>query len=230
MKIRSPVIASGGGSLAGLTLSRNRGGLYLRGRANPVNPASGPQVELRTIFGNLSTRWQSLTDAQRDAWKTYAENVTVKNTLGEDITLTGHQMYIRNNTARVQAGLDEVDDGPTTFSHDVLSPVTLNLNAADNSIAVTFEETDDWVDDDDGGLLVYGSREKAPTINFFKGPYIFTGIEQGDSGTPPTSPATFTSEFAFTDGNVAFFRIFSVRGDGRISPVQFVGPELIVTT
>lgn len=215
--------------MAGLTLSRNRGGLYLRARANPVNPASGPQVEIRTIFGNLSTRWQSLTDAQREAWKTYAENVTVTNSLGEQITLTGHQMYVRNNTARVQAGFSPVDDGPVVFASDVLSPVSVVLDAGTSNIVVTFEETDEWVDEDDAGLLVYGSRQKAPTINFFKGPYRFAGIIEGDSITAPTSPQPIASLFAFDDGNAAFVRVFTVRADARISPVQFIGPTTIVT-
>lgn len=230
MKIRSPIIAAGGGSLAGLTLSRNRGGIYLRARANPVNPSSGPQVAIRTIFGNLSTRWQSLTDTQRDQWTTYAINVTVTNSLGEQITLTGHQMYIRCNAARMQAGLDPIDDGPTIFSMDSLSPVSVAFDATDQGLSVTFDITDDWVDEDTGGLLVYASRQKAPTINYFKGPYRFTGIVQGDAITPPTSPADMDSLFALTEDNAAFARVLSVRADGRISPVQLIGPNVIIAT
>lgn len=229
MKIRSPIIASGGGSLAGMTLSRNRGGLYLRGRSNPVNPSSGAQVEIRTYFGNLSTRWQSLTDAQREAWTTYAQNVTVKNSLGEDITLTGHQMYIRNNTARLLAGFNEVDDGPTEFSSDVLSPVSISADGPGDQFSVTFEETDDWVDEDDAGLLVYGSRQQAPTINYFKGPYRFAGVIEGDSVTAPTSPQVLDSIFELDGGNSVFCRVQSVRADGRVSPVQFIGPITITS-
>lgn len=211
--------------MAGLTLSRNRGGLYIRARANPVNPASAPQVEIRTIFGNLSTRWQSLTADQRDAWTTYAINVTVTNSLGEQITLTGHQMYVRNNSARMQVGLDPIDDGPIVFASDVLSPVAISVASATDIITVTFEATDDWVDEDDAGVIVYGSRSLAPTINFFKGPYRLAGIIQGSSTTPPTSPdATLTAIFTASPNNNTGFRILSVRADGRISPVQFVGP------
>jgi hypothetical protein len=212
--------------MAGLTLSRNRGGLYIRARANPVNPASAEQTAVRTIFGNLSTRWQSLTDDQREAWTTYAINVTVTNSLGEQITLTGHQMYIRNNSARMQVGLSPVDDGPIIFASDVLSPVACSVATADDAISVTFEATDDWVGDSDGGLLVYSSRSVSPTINFFKGPYRAAGIILGDDTTPPTSPdATLTAMFTASVANNTGFRVLSVRGDGRISPVQFVGPN-----
>lgn len=228
MKIRSPVIAAGGGSLAGLTLSRNRGGIYLRARATPVNPATGPQTLVRTAFGNLSTQWQSLTDVQREAWTTYAINVPVTNSLGESITLTGHQMFVRNNTARVATGLSAVLDGPVVFASDVLSPVNGVVLAASNNIGVVFEETDAWVGEDDAALMIYASRQKAPTINYFKGPYNFVGAILGDSVTPPTSPDTnFDNQHAQDVGNAVFLRFFSIRADGRISPVQFDGPNVV---
>ena len=228
MKVRYSILADASGSLGGLVASHNRGGQYLRGRVVPTNPSSGPQVEMRTIFGNLASAWQTLTDTQRDAWTTYAINVPITDSMGDPLTLTGQQMYVRNNSARIQAGLARVDDGPVIFSLDSLSPVGLVGSAAADNYSVTFEETDAWVPEVGAGLLIYGSRELADTINFFKGPYRFMGIIVG-AVVPPTSPDTsLTSLFALTEGNVIFNRALSVRADGRISATQLIGPNVIV--
>lgn len=228
MLFKSGVISSASGSFGGLTASRNRSGMYLRARAIPVNPSSGFQVTLRTIFGNLSSAWATLTVDQRAAWTTYADNVPVKNPLGDSLILTGQQMYIRCNTARVQAGLSRIDNGPTVFSLDSLSPVSVIADASANGLTVAFEATDAWVDEDDAAMLVYGSDQKSPTINFFKGPYRFGDAELGDSTIAPTSPFALINPFALSLGNHQFTRVLSVRADGRISAVQFVGPNVIV--
>lgn len=228
MLFKSGIITAASGSLGGLTASHNRGGQYLRARVIPTNPSSGPQVAIRAIFGSLATAWQTLTDDQRAAWTTYAINVPVINRLGDPINLTGQQMYIRNNTAAVQVGLPRVDDGPTIFASDALSPVTLLPVETNNLIGVEFDTTDEWANEAGGALLVYASRQKAATVNFFKGPYRFAGTVDGADPVPPTSPATnITNVFEQSLLNVMFGRVLSVRVDGRISPVQFIGPNLI---
>ncbi len=227
MRFKSALVTTVGGSIGGMTGSRNRAGLYLRARAIPVNPNTGFQVTIRAIFGNLSARWGTLTDAQRDAWTTYAINVTTQDRFGDAQTLTGHAMYVRNNTARVQAGLDPVDDGPVVFSMDSLSPIGFQSSAAADELSIDFVEADDWVGEDDAGLLIYGSRQVAPTINYFKGPYRFTAFIAGNLALPPTTPSVEDSLFALDVGNASFCRFQSVRADGRVSPIQRVGPVII---
>ena len=227
MLVRFSILAAASGSMGGTTAAHNRGGAYIRARTVPTDPASGFQVTMRTILGNLATAWQVITEAQRDAWTTYALNCPITNPLGDPVTLTGQQMYVRCNAARVQAGLARVDDGPIIFAMDSLSPVTIApLDTADE-LGVGFVEADDWVDEDNAGLLLYGSRQFAPTINFHKGPYRFTSIIEGDAITPPTTPSAETSVFQLDQDNVVFCRVLSVRADGRISPSQFIGPNII---
>jgi len=225
MLFKSGVIASASGSFGGMTVSRGRSGMYMRNRSIPVNPASGAQVSVRAIFGNLSARWSTLTAAQRTAWETYAGNVPVINKLGDQIFLTGQQMYVRCNATRQVTGLAVVDNGPTAMTGATLSATTASVSATGNTISVTFETTDPWVDEDDAALAVYISTDKGVGVNYHRGPYRLAGKIDGDSSTPPTSPdATLTSPFTHTVGNNTFFRFVAVRADGRISAVQFRGP------
>ena len=228
MIFQSGIITRGSGSFGGLTLSHNRSGMYFRSRVTPVNPGTGQQLAVRNAFSTLSTAWQqALTKVQRDAWTTYGINVPVTGKLGDPLTLTGQQMYIRCNTPRLQAGLPRVDDGPIVFAHDSLAPVVVSTVAGPDLLDLLFDDTDAWVNEDDAALLAYGSRQQALSINFFKGPYQFADLVAGDSGTPPTTPASVTSPFALDVGNAVFVRLFSSRADGRLSPVQHIGPTTI---
>jgi len=146
--------------------------------------------------------------------------------LGSPLVLSGQQMYIRCNTPRIQVGLPRVDDGPTVFAHDSIGLVGIAPAGGVRIVPVTFDDADLWCDEDDAALLVYVAREQAESINFFKGPYQFAGRVDGDSVTPPTSPDSVTSAFDVTADNAIFARAFSSRADGRLSPVQFIGPTL----
>ncbi len=211
------------GSLGGITAARNKGGQYLRARVVPVDPGSPAQTTLRTIFASLNVAWQTiLTQVQRDAWITYAANVTVVNRIGETVNLTGQNMYVRSNTPRVQAGFGRIDPGPTSFNLGEFTDVTIGIVGGTSNIDVTFDNTDAWANEDDAIMMVLASREQAPSIQFFKGPYRFAGTIDGNSITPPTSPAAVTSDFPYTAGNRGFAQVRVSRADGRLSVAQRV--------
>jgi hypothetical protein len=73
-------------------------------------------------------------------------------------------------------------------------------------------------------MFGYISRPQNITKNFFRGPYRYAGKIEGDSVTPPTSPATLVSDFPYAAGQRAFLRVRVSRADGRLSNVQYAGP------
>lgn len=218
MIFKSQFLQQASGSLGGVTYSHNRGGMYTRQRSIPTNPNSPQQQAVRAIFGSLSILWQStLTSAQRSAWTDYAAVISWLNALGDGITLTGQQMYVRCNTPRIQAGLARVDDGPTVGNLGDYTNPSFAYDSANSEMDVTFDNTDSWANEDDSAMLIYTSRQRAPTINFFKGPYQLAGIIAGDSVTPPTSPAAIAAPFVCAAGNRCFARAIVTRADGRLS-------------
>ncbi len=172
MKFKSQVFTAVSGSIGGITYARNRGGLYTRARAIPVNPNSTDQQIVRANFAFLVDQWtNTLTDTQRAAWTTYAENTPVTDRLGDQITLTGQQMYLRNNSIRLRDGLAVVQEGPSGGGGIPLSPVTLLITVT--VFNLLFDDTDSWAYEDAGGLIVQNSRQLQSTINFFRAPYRF---------------------------------------------------------
>lgn len=226
MLIKSQLVTQISGSVGGLTGSHNRGGMYIRARAIPVNPNTAEQQEVRNALSELLGRWQSvLTTGQRNGWTDYATSTPVTGKLGDPITLSGINMYMRSNVPRVQAGLDPVDTRPpfNNFGNAPTGVGITNISAGGGDADITFG-ADDWVDEDGSALLVRLSRPVDVTVNYFKGPYRLAAVVEGDGNTAPTSPTTVTLPFAAPVGSTIRGTARVTLADGRLSPsVTFQG-------
>lgn len=216
---KSQIVTQASGSVGGVTMSRAKGGMYLRARSMPVNPNSPYQAAVRAAQGLLAQRWQTtLTDVQRSGWEIYAANVSRKNRLGDVIHLSGIAMFTRCNVPRIQAGLSIVDDGPSNFT--VGDPPT--------GLFVVFEEVEgenemrvnyDALIPTTGSVLFYISRPISPTVRYFKGPFRYNGFASGAGGSKVVSAANLA--LPLTVGNDVVVRARAAYVDGRLSePVE----------
>jgi len=219
MKFISQLVTAASGSIRGCTASRNRYGAYMRGRVIPVNPGSAEQNAVRGILANLVARWSgTLTPAERAAFETWAANTPQTDSLGQSITITGQNAYIKMNAPRLQAGLAALDTAPTIFSGSALTPPVLTIaDQSDQLYTFTINVADEWATDDDARLLVYVGRPQNPSVNFFKGPYQFAEALSGSSGAPLTSPKTAAAVFPFVAGQMMHVQFRALAVDGRIS-------------
>lgn len=218
MLFKSALITSASGSVGGMTASHNKGGQYFRARSIPTDPGTSLQVAVRNQMAILASAWVSvLTQAQRDAWQTYAENVLIPNPMGDARQVPALAMYTRSNVSRLQASLPRVDDAPTTFDLGSFTDPSFAFDASADEIDVTFDNSDTWANEDDSAMLVYTSAPQNPTIQFFKGPYRLAGTVAGDSVTPPTSPASISLPVPVAAGQRVFAYVRVSRVDGRLS-------------
>ena len=207
------------GSIGGQVHSRNRFGNYIRARTTPVNPASTRQNLVRACIQLLSQAWSNvLTQAQRDVWEVYADAIVRVNKLGAQIKLTGFNHYIRANAPRLQAVGSRIDAGPTTLTLPPGDPQMIaTVDEAGQEISVAFDDTLDWLDQDDAHMLVYMSEPKATGVNFIGGPFRYAGRLDGDSVTPLTSPQVLTAPFTVAEGQQVVVRARISEDDGRLS-------------
>jgi len=220
MKFKSPLISQASGSLAGTTFSRNKGGLYMRARATPTNPNSSFQQAVRAIMSQLSNVWSStMTAAQRTAWETYAANTPLVDSLGESRPVTGLNMFCRYNVPALQSETISTPllTAPTEFNLGEYTAPTIASVTAPSTMSLGFEATDAWCDETGSNMLIYASRPQGPAINFFKGPYRFCGMVEGDDSSAPTSPASITLPFVVAAGQKVFIKASVARVDGRLS-------------
>jgi hypothetical protein len=221
MLFKSQVFTQASGSVGGLTYSRNRGGMYTRARATPGNPNTPQQQVVRAAVAQLTSLWVgTLTQVQREAWETYATNVTLPNRLGEQVNIGALGHYIRSNVPRLQAALTRVDAAPTTFDLGDLS--SLSLAAADASadtISVNVDVADPFWIDAGSALLVYSSEPRNPSITYFKGPYRF-GFKAVGGGVPATPVVGAAGHAIGAAGQRIFVRAVQTLADGRLSLAQ----------
>lgn len=218
MRFKSVVLGPASGSVAGLTYSHNAGGQYIRARSTPTDPNTPQQQAVRAAVASLVSLWKdTLTVDQRAAWDLYADNVPLIDVFGDPKFRTGINHYVRSNVPRIQAASPRVDDGPGVFDLGDYTAPSFTFDATADEVDVTFLNTDDWAGEDDSDMLVFVGRPQSDTINFFKGPYRYAGKIEGDSVTPPTSPAAIALPFPIVAGQKGFARIIVSRADGRLS-------------
>ena len=159
-----PAVAEIRGSIGGSTFSRNTYGAYIRSRAKPTNPNTSLQVQIRTFMRNVVSAWRLLSDDQREAWNTYATSTPMQNRLGQTIYLSGFNHYCRSNVARLLAGLNRVDDAPSSAGlPDLPSGTAVQLSALVAAIQVSFDDSADWASEDGAATVSY-THLTLPTI------------------------------------------------------------------
>ena len=207
------------GSIGGQVFSRNRSANYIRARITPVNPRSPRQNVIRASIASLAQDWSTtLTQVQRDQWEVYADAIVRQNKLGAQIKLTGFNMFIRSNSIRLQNTLTVIVTGPSILTLPPEDPtLAATVDEALQQISVVFDDTLDWVGQDEGALIVAMSSPKAAGTNFIGGPFRIAGVIAGNSTTPPTSPEVLSAPFPVAINQEVVVRARITEEDGRLS-------------
>lgn len=97
----------------------------------PKNPRTQAQQRVRSILGQIASRWRTLTDQQRAAWITAAGKVSSHPRLGQSGRLTGCQFLIKINCTLAAIGEDPVDLPPErpSFGSNPVGALTITRNA-----------------------------------------------------------------------------------------------------
>lgn len=141
MAIFSPGIAIGriSGRVGGEVFSHNRGGMYIRTAAIPVQPSTQWKLDANNYLALASQAWRNLTDVQRAGWKQFASENKITNRLGETKELPANAAYCTINTRLLRAGNNQIDDPPIGGPPDPLATITLStdIGAGDFQLAYT---------------------------------------------------------------------------------------------
>lgn len=219
MKYRFGILGEGSGSIEGLTFSHNRYGPYVRAKVTGVNPNSARQQAVRSVWQALSNAWNSeLSEAERELWRVYADSITVKDSLGRDITLTGYSMFMRTNTVALGGAVAQVNSGPTIFTLAQADETMVGtVDEAGQEISVAFDDTRAWAGEDEALMQIQMSRPVNASVSFIPPVLRIAGYLLGDSGTPLTSPQVLDVPFPVAAGQKVLVVGRVLRADGRLS-------------
>ncbi|MGH7983031.1 MAG: hypothetical protein ACREFF_07770 [Candidatus Udaeobacter sp.] len=227
MIFKSPLISVGSGKLAGNVITRGRGNsLVMRKLSVPVNPRSTFQTANRSKLAALAGVWATgLSNAQRLAWKSYADAVTVINKLGDAIHLSAISMYVRCNQLRVTAGYDRIDNAPAIQTLGTPFAPLPNVWKATTPFGI--DATGIVVPEfgTSGALLIGVSHPQSATRTSPPGTFVdMTQIDASLWGdTDPNFPTALTlaqleaAIGTLTEGQRIFVRIAAAYDDGRCS-------------
>lgn len=220
MKFTSTVYGATSGSVGGLTYSRNRGGQYTRRRAIPSNPSSERQGIARENLAAAVSAWTNdLTSAERTAWASYAQSTPFVDSLGQQIILSGQQMYVRTYTSRIIAGLDPVNTAPTMSGLGntpqwVTDPT---IDASGSTVVGQVNVEGVTVTDN---LAMYMSRPVPASRTPAHEPRRFTNVAAAVL-IPPNWSVNFVTPYAYTAGQSVRTTVIILWADGRVSAEAF---------
>lgn len=98
------MVVDGRGKLGGHVLTKSRNGATARTKVTPANPQTSYQQANRAAFGQLSSSWANLTEAQRKAWNAAVDEWQKTNIFGDLKSPSGRDLYIGLNRNILQTG------------------------------------------------------------------------------------------------------------------------------
>src|SRR3972149_7530721 len=96
----SALISNISGKINGSVFQRNQGGLIIRNQSGKINSNTLRSNSQRVGMSSVQGDWQSLTDAQRLTWNTYATYLDRKQRRNPTLSINGQQLFIDINTVR----------------------------------------------------------------------------------------------------------------------------------
>jgi len=94
----------------GLTVSQNgRYGQISRALVIPTNPQTPAQLLVRSNLASVSSRWDTLTETQRQAWIAAAALQQTRPRLGQSGPMTGLQLFVKLNATLAEFGQEQID-------------------------------------------------------------------------------------------------------------------------
>jgi len=205
------------GSVAGVTSSRNRFGQYRRTRATPVNPNTTPQAAARARLTTWSAAWRDLTEAQRIAWRAYAEAHPKTDSLGQTVTNTGHQAYVGVNSLLELLG----EVAAATPPADPAFTANVTYTVLDTTVAGFEVDVDNALNADESVVAEVAPPASAG-VNF-AGDYRFVSAATAPIAADPVAlAAQVVAKFGtIVAGMKLFVRLTQIR-DGVKGPVALV--------
>lgn len=108
IKLSAIGITNISGKSGGSVFAHNKNGNYVRRLGIATQPQTAKQTLARSIFGVISRMWGTLTQAQREAWKTFGAENPKTDQFGDARPLTGRQAFISVNSNLQTIGLTPI--------------------------------------------------------------------------------------------------------------------------
>ena len=203
------IVSDISGSVGTETYSRNQGGLFVKTRKGPTAPPSESQLEVTATITALSRAWSdTLTDGQRETWRTYAAQFPEANHWGERLLHNGYARFIAVNFPRFR-NADALATAVAPTAPPFCTPgFILTATTVPDMFTIPkpiINEIDElhtlWV-------FTYIGIEKTPGVNYYSGPWKFLSFHTRTLQAWTAAPLTVTvAPPVYTTGKKIWLRM-----------------------
>lgn len=197
------MIADMRGKINGTVHSKNRSGQYMRNKTSPVNPQTASQSGVRNSFSTFAQGWRSLTQAQRDSWTSAAENFTKTNVFGDNVKLTGANLYMSLNRNIATAGGVAISDPPLPAAVTGITSLSGDPDVSDGTIVMTYTPAIPA----SGTVLIFATAPQSAGVKFVKNKYRFIEAIVAADVSPYDITTAYEAKFG-TGWKVAGQKVF----------------------
>lgn len=103
----SSIVSAVAGKIGGTVFARGANGPYIRTFSMPVNKNTQVLQTKRQNLGYYASKWRSLDDTDRQAWKDNAALFPYTNRVGDASHYTGFQWFMKTNMLLESAALEQ---------------------------------------------------------------------------------------------------------------------------
>lgn len=169
------------GKLGGHVFTKAKSGATIRTKVSPLNPKTSAQSEARSALGANSQAWRTLSETQRLAWNSAAQEVSKTNAFGDTYFPSGKNYFTAVNNNLRNVGSQILVDPPALVQMPGLTSVQVDLDL----LAEQLDIAPSYVGDEADIMLVCNatSGQSAGRYNFsgkyrkFNG-YALAGLPQ----------------------------------------------------
>lgn len=145
------------GKMSGLIYNTWRGISTVKSFTSPANPKTSAQMTARARLQSFTAGWKNLTQAQRDAWNTYAETHLKLDWTGKPKRITGQNWYISCNIIIAICGGTAITDPPASAAPEACGALTVAY-VAGSPKKVTVDFTDPATVQTNNRYIVYSQN------------------------------------------------------------------------
>lgn len=222
------VVADIRGSVGEETYGRNLGGIFVRARTTPSQPASAERDLRQAAIAAIMAAWSgTLTQTQRDGWMQYGRTHLLPNKWGTLGKRPGHLHYLRCNVQIYRVIASALFSNAPARAPIYPPTFTLTADASLNTIAIDVPPTNYLTPRTTLRLYAYAGHVLNIGRVFYNGPWRYMDWNTYVAGSWVKDPWSMAYPWTLTAGKRVYARLVAQYNTGEISHAH-QAPTIIV--
>jgi hypothetical protein len=206
------------GKLGGQVFSKNRGGAFVRTKSTPTNPQTTFQMSVRGIFSAISTKWSTLTEAQRLSYNGFVADYATTDIFGDLRNPSGKNLFqkLNQNLANSEQAQNVVCVAPSAVPFAGLTGAGMDIAGSDISILLNGNTVG-------SKILLLATPSLTQGTTFVKNKLRVIGVYPGVNASSLDAYPNYVAKYGEPAvGANVYFAVRVVNANGQASPIETI--------